>query len=167
MPIHPFMVHFVIALFVMSVLLDILGWISRNEKLHFAAWINLIGASIGTLLAISSGLWDKNHILLTTESGKIMEIHESLAFISACLINLLALWRSGKRGLILKRFRLIYLIISLVGLGTVLSGAFYGGKLVFHYKTGIRSIPNSKESERLKSKPIDNSFYPSSDDTLR
>jgi len=169
MPIHPFVVHFVIALFPVSVLLDTLGWLIRNEKLHFAAWINLIGAGIGLIFAIISGLWEKSHIFITSESGRILEVHETLAFISACIIIPLALWRSGKKVIILKKCWPIYLLISFVGISTVLTGALYGGKLVYHHEIGIRVINRprgtSTDPESPLHKPRDNSFYPSPDST--
>lgn len=53
---HPVFVHFPIALFLMSVVLDILWMRKRQESLHQAAYFNLIAAAITSPLAVISGL---------------------------------------------------------------------------------------------------------------
>ncbi len=53
---HPVLVHFPIALFVVSLLLDIIGTWKKKEALRTAAHINLILAAFGALIAVISGL---------------------------------------------------------------------------------------------------------------
>ena len=162
------MVHFVIALFVASIILDILGWLTRKEKFHFAAWINLILAAIAVLLALFSGLWEKGRINLPSEAVQTFEIHETLAFLSASIIISLFLWRAGMKGRVLKKVKTVYLMVSLAGFCTVLSGAFYGGILVYQHAAGIRlQISQEEPSREIITPPTfpprDNLFYPAPD----
>ncbi|GAB4366269.1 MAG: hypothetical protein Kow0042_06050 [Calditrichia bacterium] len=41
---HPFFVHFLIALFSVGVLMDIIGLVSKDSRFHFVAWTHLLVA---------------------------------------------------------------------------------------------------------------------------
>lgn len=57
MPIHSMLVHFPVALLLVSVLFDVLGAIRRDEKLHHAGYYTLIAGFAGTVFAVASGFF--------------------------------------------------------------------------------------------------------------
>ena len=168
MPLHPFLVHFVIALFIVSIVLDFAGWILKNEKLLLTGWINLILTALAVLPAIFSGLWEKNRLDFSTPVLHTLDTHQTLAFISAGIILALFFWRLGMKGQLVEKVKILYWIISLTGLISLLSGAYYGGKLVYQYGVGVRSEICPKESSHQNDTnpnfpPQDSLFYPGHD----
>ena len=163
-PLHPAIVHFVIALFPISILLDILGLLTSRNKFHFAAWINLLCAGIAVLLAVGSGIVEENRVTIPDMADRSFEIHETAAFISASVIISLILWRTRFRNILPKKIRIYYLSIALVGIISLFIGTYHGGMLVYRYRIGpdpVIKIEN--ESEDLFSGsmqvPIDKIFY--------
>lgn len=125
-------------------------------------------AAIAVVFALLSGLWEKSLINLSPEAMHTFEIHETLAFLSACIIISLFLWRLGMKGKVKEKFKAIYFIVSLTGFVTVMSGSFYGGELVYRHGIGHHPDIISGESNLEKNKQDqlqsnDNLFYPAQD----
>jgi uncharacterized membrane protein len=171
LPLHPFIVHFVIALFTFSVLLDVLGFLRSRDRYHFAAWINLLGAGIAVLFAIGSGLLEESQITIPAFAKKSYEIHETTAFITAAIIIFLIFWRIGLKNQFQRKKKILYLVISVIGLTSLYIGAYHGGKLIYHYGTGIRPFqvieePGLQDDQLENGSSQDDIFY-APNDTLQ
>ena len=80
---HVVMIHFPIALFITSVLFDVLGLRTRSRALASAAYYNLVAAAISTLPAVATGLlaWQ-----IQLEGARLrgnLRLHLMLALISS------------------------------------------------------------------------------------
>jgi uncharacterized membrane protein len=162
------MVHFVIALFTISVLLDVLGFLSTRDKFHFAAWINLLGAGIAVILAVSSGLLEESRINIPESAKESFDTHENTAFITAVIILFLVFWRLGLKNRLNRNQKWLYILIASIGLVSLYVGAYQGGRLVYQHGLGIgnsriesREIPPDNESTNRPSS--DDLFYPPKD----
>ncbi len=146
---HPQVVHFAVALFPLSVLFDILGLISGNQKYFTAARLNLIGSAAAVVAAVATGLLEKSRVQVPDAAGPAFEIHETMAFIITAMIIGLFLWRIAMKKGDWQRFRYYYLLVSFVAMLALFTGSWYGGKLVYQFGVGIENIsvkaPNPQE----------------------
>jgi uncharacterized membrane protein len=128
---HPIVNHFTIALFVLVVFLDILGWISKKEYFHTAAWINLIFGAISGVLSLVTGILAEANVPHREAAHEIMETHEILGFLIVGAILILFVWRLILKGQFPAKAMVLYLLIGLAGAGVMIRSAFLGGELVF------------------------------------
>jgi uncharacterized membrane protein len=101
------------ALLLLAVLFELASVILRRASLRVAGYWTLVTGAVGGVLAVLSGLQAEEHIAHGEAVHAIMETHETLT----------------ERGVVL--------VLSLVGLGVLLTTAAYGGKLVFDHAAGI------------------------------
>jgi uncharacterized membrane protein len=128
---HVVVIHFPIALFITSVVFDVIARLTRSRPLARAAYYNLIGAAIMALPAVVTGAlaWQ-----LQLEGAKLkgnLRLHLVLGASSAALIWMLAWWRRGQerrhRGALAAGYWavafLALLVVTLTGhVGGILSG---------------------------------------------
>ena len=164
------MVHFVITLYTLSLFLDLVGIKSgKREYLHFG-FIALILTGIFVILAVVSGLIEENRVVIPPNAESVFEIHETMAFISTVLILAMAFWRIGLKNQLSGNILSIYLIVTIIGMISLYAGAFYGGKLVYEYGSGVRmktSVSNVRQVKppQEERRPRDDLFYAPKDST--
>ena len=158
--IHPILVHFTIALFSLSVLLDILGKITKKEGFHSAAWYNLLFSSLSVIATVIFGSIAENRAPHTDAGHKLIEVHETIGFIVMGVIIILTIWRLILKGKLPLKGLVMYFIIAISGVGLMFVGGYYGGEMVYTYGYGVKAaiqrtehIPNESgtyEQENLK-----------------
>jgi len=160
--IHPYTVHFTIALFLSSVLFDILGFWRKNTRLHIAAWFNLLLAGVATIFSVISGLWEKRQVPIPQSAQEVLDIHQTSAILIAICILGLAFWRIGSREKLPLNKEPLYLIIAAMGVVFLLTGAYFGGKLVYSYGVGVKTVKVKKQCPFGKI-PGNRSFFGNND----
>jgi uncharacterized membrane protein len=132
---HPVIIHFPIALFIISVAFDLLAIWRRNPALAKAAYYNLVAAALTAPVAIASGLtawqWQLEGARL---KGNLL-LHLVFALTASGMIWLLCGWRVRQRRFLQSMPGIIYialalatvLLIALAGhLGGIVSGVESG-----------------------------------------
>jgi uncharacterized membrane protein len=132
---HPVIIHFPIALFIISVAFDLLAIWRRNPALAKAAYYNLVAAALTAPVAIASGLtawqWQLEGARL---KGNLL-LHLVFALTASGMIWLLCGWRVRQRRFLRSMPGIIYialalatvLLIALAGhLGGIVSGVESG-----------------------------------------
>jgi uncharacterized membrane protein len=132
---HPVIIHFPIALFIISVAFDLLAIWRRNPAMAKAAYYNLVAAALTAPVAIASGLtawqWQLEGARL---KGNLL-FHLIFALAASGMIWLLCGWRVRQRKVPQQTPGIIYialalatvLLIALAGhLGGILSGVESG-----------------------------------------
>ena len=132
---HPAIIHFLIALFIISVALDLLAIWKSNPTMAKAAYYNLIGAAVTAPVAIASGLtawqWQFEGAKL---KGNLL-LHLVFALSASALIWLLCGLRFRQRRAVQQTPGFIYislalatvLLIAITGhLGGIVSGVGSG-----------------------------------------
>jgi uncharacterized membrane protein len=94
---HPVIIHFPIALFIASVVLDLVALWRKKTILTTVAYYNLIGAAITLPLALATGLGAWRWQLEGAPVKGALLLHMIFALTSASLIFLLCLIRSRFR----------------------------------------------------------------------
>src|SRR5947208_11992371 len=110
---HPVIIHFPIALFIISVAFDVLAIWRRNPAMARAAYYNLVAAALTALVAIASGLtawqWQLEGARL---KGNLL-LHLIFAFSASAMILLLCAWRIRQRKLPPPPPGIIYVALAL------------------------------------------------------
>jgi uncharacterized membrane protein len=120
---HPVVIHFPIALFILSVVFDLLAIWRRNPMMAKAAYYNLVAAALTAPVAIASGLiawqWQFEGAKL---KGNLL-LHMVSALTASIMIWFLCGWRFRERRLPQPTPGVIYIFLALA---TVLLIAFVG-----------------------------------------
>jgi len=130
---HPYIVHFPIALFTTYFLIELLAIIFNKDFLSKSSHLILLLGVIGALAAVLTG--NQAYIAFDdweNESLKIFNNHESFANITFWFFFFLL---AGRTFLVLKkkftfRYRIIFLVLSAIEVFFVLKTGYYGGELV-------------------------------------
>lgn len=137
---HPVAVHFAIALFIISVLLDLAGTVARRPGLQQAAWVNLSLAAVAAIATVAAGMVAEVYSSPTPEGHQTLDVHKLLGFASLAMILLLFAWRYLQRGHFPRRGGLLYLLLGLTGAGLTSGAGYFGGEMVYQHATAVRGM---------------------------
>src|SRR5688572_937273 len=114
-PIHPALVHLPIALFPISLILDLAGWIWPDSEVQWVrgAYIALIGGVVTSLFAAIFGFIDYSSIRVDHRAKKTARLHMILNLIAVALFIASAALHHDQRDEV--RTSLLPIAISLVG----------------------------------------------------
>ncbi len=144
---HPLVVHFTVALFSVSVLCDVLGWLLKKEALRTVGWWNLLFGFFGTLVTVATGLLAERSVGHNDAAHAVMQTHKTFGLIVLGLMAALFLWRAFHRGQIPQKLLAVYLLIAIAGVGVMTVGAYYGGELVYTHGMAVRAMPQPASHE--------------------
>ncbi|MDF3056905.1 MAG: Rieske (2Fe-2S) domain protein [Rariglobus sp.] len=161
-PLHPALVHLPIALFPLSLLLDLASWLwPRPELCLVRGAFIAIAAGIGTaVIAAIAGAVDYTSIRNDHPAKKTATWHMVLNVVAVGLFSASLGLRYGS--LDLERTDLLPLLVSLAGLGVLGYSGYLGGHLVYSDGIGVgrhqrRTPLPEKTIERpaAKGKPVE------------
>lgn len=92
-PLHPILVHFPIALLMLSVGSDLVGFLAHVESLRHVGWWALLGAAAGGIAAVAAGLYDMRRAQLTEEVHHRVHRHMKVGLVLLAAIIGLTFWR--------------------------------------------------------------------------
>jgi uncharacterized membrane protein len=124
---HPVIIHFPIALFIISVGFDLFAIWRRNPALAKAAYYNLIGAALTAPVAIATGLTAWQWQLEGSRLKGNLLLHLIFALAASGMIWLLAGWRISQRKLPPRTPGLIYLLLALATVLLISIAGHLGG----------------------------------------
>lgn len=137
---HPITVHFAIALFVIAALLDLAAVVTGKREYHRVAWVNLVLAAIAAVAAVAAGMTAEVLLKPTHEAHQTLDVHKLLGFTSLAGILLLSIWRFALRGQFPQKGAILYIVLSLTGVGVISGAGYYGGEMVYGHGAGVRAI---------------------------
>ncbi|HEY2102431.1 MAG TPA: DUF2231 domain-containing protein [Chthoniobacterales bacterium] len=120
---HPVIIHFPIALFIISVAFDLLAIWKRDPALVKAAYYNLVAAALTAPVAIATGLTAWQWQLEGAKLKGNLLLHLVFALSASGMIWFLCGWRFRERKFPERRPGIIYISLAL---GTVLLIAIAG-----------------------------------------
>ena len=148
---HPVLIHFPIAFFILYFLFETLGIILEKEYLLKSALIILALGVIGSVEAVLTGnkaaelLQTQN--LLVNEIKELTETHETWATITLWFYFFvlgLRTYLTVKKKFVGK-LRYIFIILSVIGVIFIYKTGEYGGKLVFDHGAGTKILMNKNK----------------------
>lgn len=131
---HPMVVHFPIALFIVAVGLDIMSLIFKKKEWHQSALTMYVLAALFTPLVIRTGIIEAVKLKL---DHPLLDEHRTnairLMWLSLASLPILYLvknkWSKG--------FRIIFIIFLISMAGLVSFTAHKGGQMVYEYGVGV------------------------------
>ena len=145
--VHPMLVHFPIVLFLLAVAIDFLVLL-KGEDLAAKSCLSttgLVALSLAALAAVAAAIFGDIALDKAVELGfkkAPLEQHEELGLITLWILIGLTLWQvfARWRGIRLDAGKgWAFFAISLLGVGTLLTAAYFGGELV--YTIGVNVAP--------------------------
>ena len=137
--IHPIVVHFVIAMALITVVFDLLGVFTGRRNLFEVSFWNLLVATVAIFVAIIFGQIEAGLATPYGASRDILNYHSTLGWSLAAILSLLTGWRyvaRQKDPTVLPRG---FLIIDSVLAILVFCQVYLGDKLVWIY--GLHTVP--------------------------
>ncbi|EHA64134.1 DUF2231 domain-containing protein [Synechococcus sp. WH 8016] len=137
--IHPIVVHFVIAMAMITVVFDLLGVFTGRRNLFEVSFWNLLVATVAIFVAIIFGQIEAGLATPYGASRDILNYHSTLGWSLAAILSLLTGWRyvaRQKDPTVLPRG---FLIIDSVLAILVFCQVYLGDKLVWIY--GLHTVP--------------------------
>ena len=137
--IHPIVVHFVIAMALITVVFDLIGVLTRRRNLFEVSFWNLLVATVAIFEAIIFGQIEAGLATPYGASRDILNYHSTLGWSLAAILSLLTGWRyvaRQKDPTVLPRG---FLIIDSVLAVLVFCQVYLGDKLVWVY--GLHTVP--------------------------
>ena len=137
--IHPIVVHFVIAMALITVVFDLIGVLTRRRNLFEVSFWNLVVATVAIFVAIIFGQIEAGLATPYGASRDILNYHSTIGWSLAAILSLLTGWRyvaRQKDPTVLPRG---FLIIDLFLAVLVFCQVYLGDKLVWVY--GLHTVP--------------------------
>jgi uncharacterized membrane protein len=147
-PIHPIMVHFTVALFIMSLICDGLGLLVHSTSLAQTGWWTIAGAVLSAPLTIATGAISRLRLPMQEgEARSFLRAHMALGLIVFGLLIVMALWRAWLWQTD-NPVTVAYLAV-LIGVAIVMTVQGYlGGELVYRYGAEVtreyRQLPGHR-----------------------
>ena len=137
--IHPIVVHFVIAMALITVAFDFIGVISGKKNLFEVSFWNLIVATVAIFVAIIFGQVEAGLANPYGASRDILNIHSTIGWSLAGVLALLTGWRYVARQKDPANLPRGFLALDVVLAGLVITQVYLGDKLVWVY--GLHTVP--------------------------
>ena len=137
--IHPIVVHFVIAMALITVVFDLIGVLTRKKNLFEVSFWNLIVATVAIFVAIIFGQVEAGLANPYGASRDILNYHSTIGWSLAGVLALLTGWRYVARQKDPAVLPNGFLAIDFVLAGLVVAQMYLGDKLVWVY--GLHTVP--------------------------
>ena len=137
--IHPIVVHFVIAMALITVVFDVIGVISGKKNLFEVSFWNLIVATVAIFIAIIFGQVEAGLANPYGASRDILNVHSTIGWSLAGVLALLTGWRYVARQKDPANLPRGFLILDVLLAGLVITQVYLGDKLVWVY--GLHTVP--------------------------
>ena len=154
---HPFVLHFAVALLLAAPVCDALGLLLRREPLLYAGrWNTLLGA-VAALLSVVTGLAAEAALgPHSAAGGALLQLHRALGFVLVAVWTPVAAWRGLSKLALPRRARTLYLTAAFVGAAVTLLQAGLGSALVYRHGVGLsaaaRAEPTPHDASHI---PVD------------
>lgn len=129
---HPIIVHFPVALFIISILFDLLALWRKDNGLASAAYLNLVIAALSSPIAVITGFvaWQYAYGGISGESFKgTLQQHLIAGIITSLLIGVLWMMRAASRKSSKQLATPAYLILALITMALLSFTGHVGGFL--------------------------------------
>lgn len=140
--IHPMVVHFPIALIIAAFVIDVIGLIIKSDKLIYAGTIITLGALVGAVGSVLTGLIAEDSVWHPGAAHELLETHELLGFISLGIIAAVAIVRWTLRDRLAGLVGWLIIVVTAVAVGFVAYTGYLGGEMVYTYGAGVKAAEN-------------------------
>ena len=137
--IHPIVVHFVIAMALITVVFDLAAVVTGKRNLYEVSFWNLVVATVAIFIAIIFGQIEAGLANPYGASRDILNIHSTIGWSLAGVLALLTGWRYVARQKDPTALPKGFLAMDILLAGLVFTQVYLGDKLVWVY--GLHTVP--------------------------
>ena len=137
--IHTIVVHFVIAMVLFAVLCDVIGFFTKNARLHEVSWWNLFFATLSIFIAVLFGQLEAGLAEPYNAAVSTLNLHTLLGWSLSGILAAITAWRYILRSRDPQKVPLAFMGANVLLTGLVFFQVYLGDKLVWVY--GLHSAP--------------------------
>lgn len=147
--IHPYFVHFPVAILSIGLLWDLLGIVTKKDSFLHAGWWAQMFGTLAIVASVITGLIAESAVVHNDAVHGIMETHKAIGLVAAGVFIALFIWRSILRSAlpVKKILLVVYILLSTGSVVTMLTGAHLGGRMVYEFGVGGNAVPQVGSSE--------------------
>lgn len=139
-PMHPIVVHFIIAMVFFSFFCDVVGYFTRNHRLYEVSFWNLVVASVAIFVAILFGQFEAGLAEPYAAVKATLNLHTVIGWsLSALLVGITA-WRFVMRAREPLKVSPVYLGAATVLVCVVFLQMILGTRLVWVYGLHVEPV---------------------------
>ncbi|MBD2440426.1 DUF2231 domain-containing protein [Nostoc sp. FACHB-110] len=139
-PLHPIIVHFVIAMVLFSFVFDVVGYFTHNSRLFEVSFWNLLVASAAIFLAVIFGQFEAGLAQIYTAVQSTLNFHTIIGWSLAVLVVAIAAWRFVIRNRNPRKVPPAYLGVATFLVCLVLLQVYLGSKLFWVYGLHVEPL---------------------------
>lgn len=140
LPFHPAVVHFPIAIFVISGILGIISIFTHREFIkNMLLWLFIFGI-VFTVAAIFTGLMQEDSLVHNDAIHELLEKHETNAYVAAVFFIIMFAWFLIRKKINGKSEYILWVILLLAGTGLLGYQNYLGGEMVYGQGAAVRPM---------------------------
>ncbi|GAB4540929.1 MAG: DUF2231 domain-containing protein [Pleurocapsa sp.] len=149
-PLHPIIVHFVIAMVAFSFFCDLVGYFSHNTKMFEVSFWNLFVASISIFLAIIVGQFEAGLAQPYEAAQPVLNLHTIIGWSLSGIVVAITAWRYVIRWRNDKKIPPVYLGVATILVFLVTFQVYLGTRLVWVYGLHIEPVVQAAKTGILQ-----------------
>jgi uncharacterized membrane protein len=149
-PIHPVIVHFVIAMVFFSAFCDVVGYFTRNHRLFEVSFWNLFVASICIFLAVIFGQFEAGLAQPYEAAKPVLDVHTITGWSLSAILVAITAWRFVIRNRDPLRVPPAYLGVTTFLSCLVFFQTYLGTRLVWVYGLHVEPVVEATKQGVLR-----------------
>ena len=149
-PLHPIIVHFVIAMVFFSFFCDVVGYFTHKHQFFEVSVWNLLVASVTVFLAVIFGQFEAGLAQPYKAAQSTLTYHTLLGWLLSALIVLLTTWRFAIRTRSPLKVSPVYLGVATFAICLVSLQVYLGSRLFWVYGLHVEPIVEAMKKGGLQ-----------------
>ncbi len=149
-PLHPIVVHFVIAMVLFSFFCDVIGYFTRNHRLYEVSFWNLLVAAISIFVAVIFGQFEAGLTTVYSAAKPTLNIHTITGWSLSAILAAITAWRFVIRNRNPIKLPAIYLGVATFLVCLVTFQVVLGTQLVWVYGLHVEPVVEATKKGLLQ-----------------
>ncbi|MEI2580088.1 DUF2231 domain-containing protein [Scytonema sp. PRP1] len=149
-PIHPIIVHFVIAMVFFSFFCDVVGYLTRNHRLFEVSFWNMFVAAIAIFAAVIFGQFEAGLAQSYNAVQPILNSHTITGWALAAILVAITAWRFAIRAQDPLKIPVAYLGVATFLICLVSLQVYLGSKLFWVYGLHVEPVVEATKQGVLR-----------------
>ncbi len=149
-PLHPIVVHFVIAMVLFSFFCDVIGYFTRNHRLYEVSFWNLLVAAISIFVAVMFGQFEAGLTTVYSAAKPTLNMHTITGWSLSAILVAITAWRFVIRNRNPIKVPIAYLGVSTFLVCLVCFQVLLGTQLVWVYGLHVEPVVEATKKGLLQ-----------------
>jgi len=149
-PLHPIVVHFVIAMVLFSFFCDVIGYFTRNHRLYEVSFWNLLVAAISIFVAVMFGQFEAGLTTVYSAAKPTLNMHTITGWSLSAILVAITAWRFVIRNRNPIKVPAVYLGVATFLVCLVTFQVVLGTQLVWVYGLHVEPVVEATKKGLLQ-----------------